>query len=117
MRDFLDVRDVVEAYCAVLRRGGFTSRQTFNIGSGTVRPVSDLLDALLSMSLVPIRVEQDPDRMRASEVPRAEVDITKIREKTGWMPRYTLRDTVATVLNDCRRRHGVNIAIDDSLLY
>ena len=60
----------------------------------------------LAMARVPIRVEQDPARLRASDVPSARIDATKLRERTGWRPRHALRDTVATVLDDCRRCHG-----------
>lgn len=105
MRDFLDVRDVVHAYCAVLRQDGAMLRETFNIGSGDVHPIGDLLDILLAMTRVAIRVEQDPDRLRASDVPCARIDATKLRVSTGWQPRYALRDTIAAVLEDCRRRY------------
>lgn len=106
MRDFLDVRDVVGAYCEVLRQDASTLRETFNIGSGGVYPISDLLHMLLEMACVPIRVEQDPARLRASDVPFARIDITKLREQTRWHPRHALRDTVAMVLKDFRHRHG-----------
>lgn len=106
MRDFLDVRDVVDAYCAVLGQDTATLRETFNIGSGDVHPIGDLLDMLLAMARVSIRVEQDSHRLRASEVPCARIDATKLRERTGWHPCHALRDTVAMVLDDCRRRHG-----------
>jgi GDP-4-dehydro-6-deoxy-D-mannose reductase len=102
MRDFLDVRDVVAAYVTVLALHDLRMRETFNIGSGVVRPVSDLLDALLAMTMARITVEQDPERLRPSDVPRAEIDATKLREATGWQPRHTLQDTAASVLEDRR---------------
>lgn len=107
-RDFLDVRDVVAAYCLALRQDGLAMRETFNIGSGEARPIGDLLNTLLKMTHVPIRVEQDLDRLRPSDVPCARIDATKMRQKTGWFPRYALHDMVAGVLNDYRRRHKVN---------
>ncbi|MFD0804369.1 GDP-mannose 4,6-dehydratase, partial [Streptomonospora algeriensis] len=107
MRDFLDVRDVVVAYCEVLRQDASRLRETFNVSSGDVLPIGNLLDMLLAMARVPIRVEQDSARLRASDVPSARIDATKLREWTGWHPRYALVDTVGAVLDDCRRHHGV----------
>lgn len=106
VRDFLDVRDIVMAYCAVLEREGRALRETFNIGSGKARPIGDLLDTLLGLARVPIRVEQDPGRLRPSDVPHARIDATKLRDQTGWYPHYPLHDTIAAVLADRRDRLG-----------
>lgn len=106
VRDFLDVRDVVAAYCAVLCQDGLEMREVFNIGSGDARPISALLETLLEMTGVSIRVEQDPARLRPSDVPCAQIDATKLRRRTGWFPRYAMRDTIAAVLDDCRHRQN-----------
>ena len=108
MRDFLDVRDVVTAYCAVLKQSTSAPRETFNIGSGEAKPIGELLDKLLRMARVPIRVEQDPERLRTSDVPCAQIDVAKLRDHTKWQPRYGLTEMIVGVLNDYRRRHGVD---------
>ncbi|MGW8192445.1 NAD-dependent epimerase/dehydratase family protein [Sphingomonas hankookensis] len=103
-RDFLDVRDVVNAYVGVLAQPGGDQRQTYNIASGHPVPIAHLLDHLLQLASVPITVEPDPARMRPSEVVRTEVASGRIRAQTGWVPHIALRDTVADVLEGCRRR-------------
>jgi GDP-4-dehydro-6-deoxy-D-mannose reductase len=103
-RDFLDVRDVVDAYVGVLALPGDDRRQTYNIASGHPVPVARLLDHVLALASVPITVEPDPARMRPSEVARTEVASDRIRVLTGWAPRIPLRDTVADVLEGCRHR-------------
>lgn len=102
-RDFLDVRDVVDAYVRVLAAPRGDSRQTYNIALGHPVPISRLLDQLLELGLVPITVEQDPARMRPSEIPRTEVSSDRLRSLVGWAPRIALRDTVADVLEGYRR--------------
>lgn len=103
-RDFLDVRDVVDAYVRVLATSGGSSRQTYNIASGHPVPIARLLEYLLDLSSVPVTVESDPARMRPSEVARTEVVSDRIRTLTGWAPRIALRDTAKDVLEGYRRQ-------------
>ena len=46
-----------------------------------------VLEALVSRSSVPIRVESDPSRFRANDTPVLIGDATRLREATGWAPR------------------------------
>ncbi len=103
-RDFLDVRDVVDAYMRVLTEPGTDRCQIYNVSSGHPVPINDILDHLLEMSLTNILVEQDPARMRPSEVPRTDIDSSALRIQTNWAPQFTLRDMVTDVLAAARRR-------------
>lgn len=105
-RDFLDVRDVVDAYLQVLAAPGNERRQVFNIASGDPVPVGRLLDILLSMARTDVTVEQDPARMRDSEVPRTHIASDRIRDSIGWVPRIDLTETVADVLGHSREQHA-----------
>lgn len=103
-RDFLDVRDVIDAYVGVLALSNDEQRQTYNIASGHPIPITRLLDHVLELASVPITVEPDPARMRPSEVARTEIASERIRALTGWAPRIPLRETVADVLEGCRHQ-------------
>lgn len=105
-RDFLDVRDVVAAYADVLTLPTLDRRATFNVASGNVVAVGELLDRLLAMSRVNVTVEQDPERMRGSDVPRAAIDASRLRAQAGWAPRHTLDQTIADVLEYHRRQES-----------
>lgn len=95
-RDFTDVRDMVRAYVLALELG--EPGQVYNIGSGKSHSIHELLDTLLSMTMVNIRVEQDSARGRPSDTPVTLCDVTKFRKQTGWEPQIdfeqTLRDTL-----------------------
>jgi GDP-4-dehydro-6-deoxy-D-mannose reductase len=78
--------------------------EVYNIGSGTPRSVQQLLDILLGLSAVPIRVEQDPDRMRPSDNPIAYCDASKFATCTGWQPIIPFAQTLRDVLDDWRQR-------------
>ncbi|GAB4535512.1 MAG: GDP-mannose 4,6-dehydratase [Anaerolineae bacterium] len=95
-RDFTDVVDVVRAYALLMEKG--RSGEAYNIGSGRPRSVQSLLDALLKMSAVKIRIEQDPERMRPSDVSVIYGDITKLKTDTGWQPTVPFEESLRRVL-------------------
>lgn len=104
-RDFLDVRDVVNAYTlAVVRSQDVPSGTIMNFASGTAFRIGDLLAQLLTLSTTAIAIEQDPTRMRPSDTPRYVGDAVLARRLLGWEPKYTFDETLVAVLNDARSR-------------
>lgn len=103
-RDFLDVRDVVDAYCDTLAQPGDERVVTLNIASGQVVPISRLLEGLMALTEIQVVVEQDPARMRPSDVPRAAIDAGRIRSRIGWQASRSLDDMIADVLNGFRNQ-------------
>lgn len=104
-RDFLDVRDVAIAYAlAVAKSPSIEPGAILNLASGTGRSIGDMLDKLLSLSRTKIRVEQDPARMRPSDLPRVVGNAEQARRQLGWLPKYKIEQTLADVLSDCRQR-------------
>ena len=60
-RDFLDVRDVADAYLSLaLSSLSFEPGLVLNLASGTGRRIGDILDEFVSLASVKIRVETDP---------------------------------------------------------
>lgn len=105
-RDYLDVRDVVEAYWLLSQKG--ISQREYNVGSGKPHQVKEMLDILLSMSRVEIHVEEDPAKLRPVDVPLIVADVERLKMDTGWSPCYDIRDTLHDILNDWRSQvaHG-----------
>jgi GDP-4-dehydro-6-deoxy-D-mannose reductase len=66
-RDFTDVVDVMRAYALLAENG--QSGEAYNIGTGRAHSIQDLLNLLLSYTRVNITIQQDPTRMRPSDVP------------------------------------------------
>lgn len=95
-RDFTNVKDVVKAYKLLAENG--ISGQTYNVGSGTAVTIQSILDIALSHSTADIRVVQDPNRMRPSDVPIIVADTSKIFKDTGWKPDISLDATILEVL-------------------
>ena len=101
-RDFSDVRDVVRGYHLLITQG--EPGEVYNLGSEQARSVGELLEKLLVMSEVPITVEQDPERVRPTDVPVIFGDCTRIRERTGWRPRISFEQSLRDVLDYWREQ-------------
>jgi len=95
-RDMTDVRDVVEAYDLMMRRA--PAGRPFNICSGRAWRIGDLLDELLHLARVPIRVRQDAERLRPSDVPVVQGDASRIRSELGWVPRIRVEQMLSDTL-------------------
>jgi GDP-4-dehydro-6-deoxy-D-mannose reductase len=83
-RDFTDVNDVIEAYLALLERGG--AGEIYNVCSGAEHSLRSLLEQLIALGNIEARVESETARMRRAEQPRMCGDATKIQRATGWRP-------------------------------
>ncbi len=103
-RDFLDVRDVVEAYLLAATAPSLPRGLVLNLASGEPRRIGDILDALLGLSSVPIHVERDPALMRPSDVPVTAGNAARARAQLGWRPSIPWEVTLSDVLDDHRRR-------------
>lgn len=102
-RDFLDVRDVVDAYLAcIAATTQLPSGTILNIASGVPRRMRDVLDQLLAMSCVRIHVETDPARLRPGDIARYVGDAARAERLIGWRPQRRFEDTLREVLETLR---------------
>jgi GDP-4-dehydro-6-deoxy-D-mannose reductase len=97
VRDLLDVRDVVEAYVALLSRG--VPGEIYNVASGVGVPLRELFERLAKLSGVAAVAAPDPALMRSADIPHLVGDATKLRATTGWKPCFTLDDTLRGVVD------------------
>lgn len=102
MRDFTDVRDVVRAYRLLGEKG--VSGRVYNVGRGKAVTIQHILDTVLSLAKKEIEVKTDPARMRASDIPIIEPDVSRIHEDTGWTAEITMEQTINDTLDYWRSR-------------
>jgi GDP-4-dehydro-6-deoxy-D-mannose reductase len=103
-RDFTDVRDVVRAYVAAAE----LEPGVYNVCSGSVATVRELIELVRAAASLPVRHEVDPERMRAHDVPEVRGSAERLRAASGWAPQIPLERTVADALDAWRaslRRH------------
>lgn len=101
-RDFTDVRDMVRAYYLALRRG--QPGEVYNIGSGRMVAVREILDFFLSRAKVSVSVEADPSRFRPVDVPLSCCDSSKLNACTGWAPQVPLERSLEEILDYWRQK-------------
>jgi GDP-4-dehydro-6-deoxy-D-mannose reductase len=100
-RDICDVRDVVEAYLALLTASG---EATYNVCSGRAQRIGDVLDSLLALAEREIEVVPDPARLRPVDVPLLLGSPVRIERALGWTARRPLEQTLSDILTSFRAR-------------
>ena len=100
-RDFTDVRDMVRGYHLALEEGEWG--EVYNLGAERAYSIEQVLEMLLGMSEAQIEIVQDPARLRPSDVPVVVSDCRKFRERTGWSPKLSLRESLTSVLDYWRQ--------------
>jgi GDP-4-dehydro-6-deoxy-D-mannose reductase len=105
-RDFMDVRDTVRAYKALVERG--QPGGIYNVCSGTPMRVRALLDGLVALARVPVTVEIDPARFRPNDTPVIVGDPGKLKRELGWTMDVPFEQTLADLLDYWRARTGTS---------
>lgn len=101
-RDFTDVRDIVRAYLLSVEH--CDAGDVYNICSEKSWKIKDVLRLLLKKSRVSIQTQEDPERMRPSDVELLLGDCSKFRKKTGWKAEIPFEQTMEDLLNYWRAR-------------
>lgn len=96
LRDFTDVRDIVRGYLMLLESGKIG--ESYNIGSGNVIKIKDILKKLINLSSKKIKIEIDKEKFRPVDVPIVQCDNSKIKKDTGWSPEISIDETLKEVL-------------------
>lgn len=102
VRDLSDVRDVAQAYLALMERG--KPGAAYNVCRGEGVKLSDVVEQLVRAARVPVTVEVDPARLRPADVPYLVGDPTAIERDTGWRASTPLDRTMADVLQEWREK-------------
>jgi GDP-4-dehydro-6-deoxy-D-mannose reductase len=100
-RDFSDVRDIVRAYYLAISQG--EPGEVYNLGAERSCSIREVLDILLALSTTPVRVKQDPERLRPSDVPEIVSDCSKFRSLTGWRAEIPLEQSLSAILDSWRQ--------------
>jgi GDP-4-dehydro-6-deoxy-D-mannose reductase len=104
VRDFSDVRDVVQGYRLALQRG--VSGNAYNFGSSRGVSVLGLFELVSEEAGVEVKLRIEASRMRSTDIPILVSDSSKAREELGWAARIPLRRTVRDMLAFRQRSLG-----------
>ena len=98
-RDFLHVKDVVEAYLSLL--GPSVPAGAYNIASGCGVSMKEILDTLISLSSADPTIEVSPRYFRPTDMAAGSYE--KLGKACGWEPQIPLGQTLEEVLNYFRQ--------------
>jgi GDP-4-dehydro-6-deoxy-D-mannose reductase len=96
-RDFTDARDVVRAYRMLMEKGKLG--EVYHVASGRGTAIGEIMEKLLQEARVEIKVKQDPEKMRPSDVPVLVGDAEKLKKATAWEPKISLDESLKDILN------------------
>jgi len=97
IRDFLHVRDVVNAYIALGQHG--EPGAVYNVASGVGRSVREVAERILSRVGLHTTLHEDPALVRPVDVPSLVGDPARIASVTGWRPTRTFDDLLDDLLH------------------
>jgi GDP-4-dehydro-6-deoxy-D-mannose reductase len=92
-RDFLDVRDVADAYLA-LATAGPDAAGPVNLCSGEATELRQVVELLIAAAGVEVELEVDPAFLRPDDPPNVVGDPTRLFALTDWRPRRTLEQSL-----------------------
>ena len=109
-RDFLDVRDMADAYARAAEIGE-PGTHVFNVGTGHAVSIQQILAMLIGLSRVPLRDELDSSRVRSGAETDFAIDATRFRQRTGWMARTPLESSLRDLLDYWRTQTRQSVKI------
>lgn len=102
-RDFLDVRDVVNAYYDILEKG--TIGETYNVCSGKCISIRQVIEMLFESSEISsYYISEDLTKMRSKDISIRLGSNEKLRGATAWKPDYNIKDTLMELYHYWRER-------------
>lgn len=98
-RDFIHVRDVTRALVTLLAE--FDDQYAvFNVGAGNPYSIREVVDCVREALGEDVRVVQDESRVRESDRPNLEADISRMEAEFGWEPQTDFVNGIRELLVD-----------------
>ena len=101
VRDFLHVRDVVDAYLSLVQQG--RAGEAYNVSSAEGTSVRSLAQRVLQRIGRSADIITDPALSRPVDVPVQVGSNSKLRRATGWAPRRTRDDIIDDLIHAATR--------------
>jgi UDP-glucose 4-epimerase len=105
-RDYVFTEDVATAFGAFVEAVSEGRSELCNIGTGRRRTGDEVVGAIAAELGLDVKVERSASRMRSSDRPVLCADITRARERLGWVPTTTFAEGLRAAI-DFPARPGV----------
>ena len=101
VRDYLHVKDVVDAYLLLAERG--TPGEAYNVASGQGASARELAADVLLRVGAAADISTDPTLLRSADVPVLVGSYAKLHDATGWKPRRTRAEIIDDLVRFIQR--------------
>jgi GDP-4-dehydro-6-deoxy-D-mannose reductase len=101
IRDFIDVRDVVNAYFALLKDG--KTGELYNVCSGNGHSLKDIVDIFAKIFDIQVVTETDPQRIRPIDNKIIVGSFEKIKKHTDWKPQIKLEESLKAIVESMNK--------------
>lgn len=96
-RDYIHVKDIARAFRALVE--GQPKRTVYNLGSGKSTTNQALVELILDNS----KLVDRPAIVQTADIQEplyaSQADITRMHEEFGWLPRYTIQETIKELID------------------
>ena len=104
MRDFLDVRDVVEAYHKILIEGKIG--EIYNVCSGNGIKLKEIINMVAEQLSITPEIYVDKNRLRPTDNLIIVGDNTKLKSELNWQPKHSLVQTLKDMITYQEKFYG-----------
>lgn len=98
-RDFIHTHDMANAVLAMINLNN-TGYDTFNLGRGIEYAVTEIVSTFETLLNEKITVNIDPSRTRKVERMHLLANVDKLKQKTGWEPKWTITEGIKDLINN-----------------
>ncbi len=98
IREFIDVRDVVEVYVKLMEQ--FPDGMTINIASGRGYKVYDIIQLLEKISGVHLKILNSESLLRQNEMVKLIGDGNSLKKLYNWHATFSIEDTLEWILSE-----------------
>ncbi|RME54113.1 NAD-dependent epimerase/dehydratase family protein [Candidatus Woesearchaeota archaeon] len=99
-RAITDVRDVINAIWLLVEKGKVG--ETYNICAPNAYSIREILNKVLAITGINPQIRQDPSLLRPADEKIIIGDTTKLRQHTGWEPKYDIDTTLKDMVSEWR---------------
>lgn len=98
-RDFIHTHDMANAMFALINLEN-VGYDTFNLGRGIEYAVTEVVAEFEKILNEKIVIEVDPARVRKVERMHLLADVTKLKQRTGWEPKWSLNEGIKDLVEN-----------------
>ncbi len=97
VRDFTDVRDVVDAYWKLLQQG--VRGRIYNVCSGQGRSLREVISMMSGLLDVNVSLKVDPALIRPTDTAVIIGDNSRMKNELNWSPQYSFEQTLRDMMS------------------